>query len=79
MAHSSSVTSLQFDRHFLITGGADGHVKLFETRTGAFVRELTEKSDGVWKVASCGDVCAIMCQRPTKISMEMWSFKPRED
>ena len=33
-AHDSSVTVLQFDPHFLVTGGSDGKVKLFESGMG---------------------------------------------
>ncbi|KAJ8090270.1 hypothetical protein PM082_018866 [Marasmius tenuissimus] len=40
MAHDSSVTALQFDDHWLVTGGNDGRVKLWDVKTGRFVREL---------------------------------------
>jgi F-box and WD-40 domain protein CDC4 len=74
-AHDSSVTSLQFDTRFLVTGGNDGRVRLFEIDTGNYIRELNERSDSVWKVAYRGDVCAIMCKRAGKPSMEIWSFR----
>ncbi|KAF5386374.1 hypothetical protein D9757_006628 [Collybiopsis confluens] len=49
-AHDSSVTALQFDSRFLVTGGNDGRVRLFETQTGNYVRDLSEPSDCVWKI-----------------------------
>jgi F-box and WD-40 domain protein CDC4 len=33
--HDSSVTGLQFDDRFLVTGGNDGRVRLFEYKRGA--------------------------------------------
>ncbi|KAJ7230553.1 WD40-repeat-containing domain protein [Mycena pura] len=53
-AHDSSVTSLQFDARWLVTAGNDGRVRLWEVRTGAYVRELTEGSESVWKVCFGG-------------------------
>ncbi|KAL0954108.1 hypothetical protein HGRIS_005254 [Hohenbuehelia grisea] len=38
-AHRSVVTSLQFDEHFIVTGGRDGLVRVFETGTGKLVRD----------------------------------------
>jgi F-box and WD-40 domain protein CDC4 len=78
-AHDSSVTSLQFDEHFLVTGGNDGRVRLFETRTGQYVRELSEPCECVWKVVYRGATCAVMCKRAGKTVMEIWSFGVRED
>ncbi|KIK50354.1 hypothetical protein GYMLUDRAFT_65319 [Collybiopsis luxurians FD-317 M1] len=91
-AHDSSVTALQFDDRFLVTGGNDGRVRLYETQTGNYVRDLSEPSDCVWKVGygtggagfgsyggrRCGEVLAIMCRRQGKTVMEIWSLKPRE-
>ncbi|KAF7309529.1 hypothetical protein MIND_00323700 [Mycena indigotica] len=53
-AHDSSVTSLQFDGRWLVTAGNDGRVRLWEVRTGAYVRELTNVSESVWKVCFGG-------------------------
>jgi F-box and WD-40 domain protein CDC4 len=77
-AHDSSVTSLQCDGRFLVTGGNDGRVRLFEMDTGQYVRELSERSESVWKVAHRGDVCAIMCKRAGKTVMEIWRFGAEE-
>lgn len=79
-AHDSSVTGLQLDERFLVTGGNDGRVRLFqfdrETGRCEYVRELTELSESVWKVAYTRETCAIMCKRGGKTVMEIWSFKP---
>ena len=76
-AHDSSVTSLQFDNHFLVTGGNDGRVRLFETKTGTYVRELSEACESVWKVAYREDTYAVMCRRAGKTVMEIWSLRPK--
>jgi WD40 repeat protein len=73
-AHESSVTSLQCDPRFLVTGGNDGRARLFEMETGRYVRELSERSESVWKVVHRGDVCAVMCKRAGKTVMEIWNF-----
>ncbi|KAJ6457154.1 WD40 repeat-like protein [Mycena vitilis] len=53
-AHDSSVTSLQFDARWLVTAGNDGRVRLWEIATGAYVRELSEAGESVWKVCFGG-------------------------
>ncbi|KNZ74970.1 F-box/WD repeat-containing protein 7 [Termitomyces sp. J132] len=53
-AHTSSVTSLQFDGRFLVTSGNDGCVHVWETRTGKYVRRLGGEGEGVWKVGFVG-------------------------
>ena len=75
-AHDSSVTTLQFDENFLVTGGNDGRVRLFETKTGKYVRDLTEPAESIWKVGYVGNVCAIMCKRARNLVMEVWSHDP---
>ncbi len=105
--HDSSVTGLQFDDRFLVTGGNDGRVRLFEYKKGnlmsptsavpgpatgfvdgpraydakgsfEYVRELTEPSESVWKIAYSHETCAIVCKRAGKTQLEIWSFRPKE-
>jgi F-box and WD-40 domain protein CDC4 len=78
-AHDSSVTSLQFDEQFLVTGGNDGRVRLFDVDSGAYVRDVTAPSETVWKVVFRREVCAIMCRRAGKTTVEIWSFRPRDE
>lgn len=72
--HESSVTSLQLDENFLVTGGNDGRVKLYETQTGEYVRDLTDASDNVWKVAFGKETVSIMCRRGAKTVVEIWNL-----
>ena len=78
LAHDSSVTALQFDGEFLVTGGNDGRVRLYELESGDYVREMTDQSESVWKVVYRREVCAIMCKRAGKTVVEIWSFKSKE-
>ncbi|KAI9449118.1 WD40 repeat-like protein [Russula earlei] len=78
-AHDSSVTSLQFDEQFLVTGGNDGRVRLFDVGSGAYIRDVTAPSETVWKVVFRREVCAIMCRRAGKTTVEIWSFRPLEE
>lgn len=77
-AHDSSVTSLQFDEQFLVTGGNDGRVRLFDVGSGAYLRDITAPSETVWKVVFRREVCAVLCRRAGKTTVEIWSFRPRE-
>ncbi|KAH9077666.1 WD40 repeat-like protein [Lactarius deliciosus] len=77
-AHDSSVTSLQFDDQFLVTGGNDGRVRLFDVGLGAYLRDITAPSETVWKVVFRREVCAVLCRRAGKTTVEIWSFNPHE-
>jgi F-box and WD-40 domain protein CDC4 len=87
-AHDSSVTALQFDDEFLVTGGNDGRVRLWDVKSGSFVREMCEGSESVWKVGFGGgdarvgrgggrEVLGIMCKRNGKTAVEIWSLRPK--
>lgn len=74
-AHDSSVTSLQFDKWWLVMGGNDGWLRLFETEMGNHVRDLSEPGESVWKVVFGRDVCAVMCKRAGRSVTEIWSLR----
>lgn len=85
------MTGLQFDSRFLVTGGNDGRVRLYELRkdgAGAggkgiggmfeYVREMSEACESVWKVAYTDQTCAVMCKRGGMTQVEIWSFRPSD-
>ena len=78
-AHASSVATLQLEPRagVLITGGNDGRVRVFDARTGAYIRELVARGEGVWKVVLNRETCAVMCKRAGKTVVEIWSMHPR--
>ncbi|EMD39432.1 hypothetical protein CERSUDRAFT_113078, partial [Gelatoporia subvermispora B] len=79
-AHDSSVTGLQLDERLLVTCGNDGRVRLFqfdrETELCEYVRELSDPSESVWKVAYTRETLVVICKRGGKTVMEIWSYKP---
>lgn len=53
--HQSAVTCLQFNSRFVITSSDDGTVKLWDVRTGEFIRNLVTLESGgsggvVWRI-----------------------------
>lgn len=53
--HQSAVTCLQFNSAFVITSSDDGTVKLWDVRTGEFIRNLVTLESGgaggvVWRI-----------------------------
>lgn len=57
-----------------MTAGNDGRVRLFETKTGKYVRELNGPGESVWKVAFLDHTCAITSKRAEKTVVEIWSL-----
>ena len=44
--HQSAVTSLQFTENFVVTSSDDGRVKLWDIKTGEFIRDLIALDSG---------------------------------
>ena len=44
--HQSAVTSLQFTENFVVTSSDDGSVKLWDIKTGDFIRDLIYLDSG---------------------------------
>lgn len=53
--------------------GNDGRVKLWDLRTGAFIRELSKPCEVVWRIAFKDDKCVVLCKRGGKTVMEVRS------
>ncbi|KAM0787387.1 hypothetical protein ACM66B_003472 [Microbotryomycetes sp. NB124-2] len=77
-AHDNSVTCLQFDERFIVTGGNDGRIKLWDFKTGAYIRELAEPCDSVWRAVFRDDKCVTLCQRDGKTLLDVKTFRPSE-
>lgn len=77
-AHDNSVTCLQFDDRFIVSGGNDGRIKLWDVTTGAFIRELTQPCEVVWRIGFRNDKCAILCQRNGRTVLEVLDFRPND-
>ncbi|BGP15732.1 hypothetical protein JCM10213_007973 [Rhodosporidiobolus nylandii] len=75
-AHTNSVTCLQFDSRFLVTGSNDGKIKLWDFRTGRYIRDLAEPCDAVWRVVFRDDKCVTLCRRNNRTLMDVKTFRP---
>ena len=77
-AHEGSITTLHAGDRFLVTGSSYGTARLFRfnRHTGLceYVRELTEPSDVVWKIAFSWETCVVLCRRQGRLVIEIWSF-----
>lgn len=59
-----------------MTGGNDGRIKLWDMQTGAFIRELVEPCEAVWRVTFRNDHALLLVKRNSRTSMELLSFRP---
>lgn len=71
--HQSAVTCLQFNKRFVITSSDDGTVKLWDVRTGEFIRNLVALDSGgsggvVWRIRANETklVCAVGSRNGTE-------------
>lgn len=59
-----------------MSGGSDGRVKVWDTKTGHLVRELSQPAEAVWRVAFESEVAVVMASRGGRTIMEVWNFEP---
>lgn len=71
--HQSAVTCLQFSSKFVVTSSDDGTVKLWDLKTGEFVRNLVALESGgsggvVWRIRASNTklVCAVGSRNGTE-------------
>lgn len=71
--HQSAVTCLQFNKKFVITSSDDGTVKIWDLRSGDFLRNLVSLDSGgsggvVWRVRCSNTklVCAVGSRNGTE-------------
>lgn len=71
--HQSAVTCLQFNNKFVITSSDDGTVKLWDVKTGEFIRNLVSLESGgsggvVWRIRADETrlVCAVGSRNGTE-------------
>ena len=71
--HQSAVTCLQFNKKFVITSSDDGTVKIWDLKTGDFLRNLVALDSGgsggvVWRIRCSNTrlVCAVGSRNGTE-------------
>lgn len=75
-AHENSVTDLQLYEQYIVTGGSDGCVKLWNLETGQLLRGLGDPAKAVWKVAFGQQNSIIVAlRRDTGANLELYRFE----
>lgn len=81
-AHSASVSGLSIHPggRFLVSGGNDGHTRLFDARSGDYIRDLTEQmgEGGGVRVGVEKEVCVVVGKRAGRGVVEVWGFGRRD-
>lgn len=62
-----------------MSGGSDGRVKVWDTKNGFLIRELSQPAEAVWRVAFESERCVVMASRGGRTIMEVWDFTPPAD
>ena len=52
--------------------------RLADFKTGAFIRELAEPCEAVWRVTFRDDRCVILCRREGRTLMDVRTFRPAD-
>ncbi|KAI9256182.1 WD40-repeat-containing domain protein [Sporodiniella umbellata] len=71
--HSNSITCFQHDNDKVISG-AEGGLKMWDIKTGAFIRDLITDVDGVWRVAFDERRCIAALQRKNETYFRILDF-----
>ncbi|KAH3668350.1 hypothetical protein OGAPHI_002104 [Ogataea philodendri] len=72
--HSGAITCIQHNDNFIISG-SNGMVKMWDTQTGKFIRDLLDDVDGqVWQVKSDFRRCIAAVQKNDRTYIEILDF-----
>ncbi|VEU20476.1 DEKNAAC101314 [Brettanomyces naardenensis] len=74
--HNSAITCVQ-NSDYVIVSGSQGMLKLWDTQTGAFIRDLLDDVDGaVWQVKFDYRRCIAAAQKDRRTCIEILDFCP---
>jgi len=68
------ITCLQFDDHKLVSGSDDGKVKLWDIKTGKFVRNILEGMDIIWRLQFTDCKLVVAAQQKHQAQISVWDF-----
>ncbi|KAI9472189.1 MAG: WD40-repeat-containing domain protein [Benjaminiella poitrasii] len=71
--HANSITCFQHDNDKIISG-SEGGLKMWDIKTGQFIRDLITDVDGVWRVVFDGRRCIAAIQRKNETSFKIFDF-----
>jgi len=70
---TGAITCFQHDE-FKVASGSDGELKLWDVRTGLFIRDLLTDLTAVWQVVFEGQWCVAVINRQDATFLEVWYF-----
>lgn len=73
VGHDSAITCFQHDRHRVVSG-SERHLKLWDIRTGKFVRDLLTGLDHIWQVGFNDRWCVAAVSRGQTSYIEVLDF-----
>ncbi|KAJ6262792.1 Beta-TrCP [Drechslerella dactyloides] len=77
-AHTGAITCFQHDGHKVISG-SDGTLKMWNIKTGRFIRDLLTNLSGVWQVKFNERRCVAAVQRDNLTFIEVLDFGAARD
>jgi len=77
-AHTGAITCFQHDGHKVISG-SDGTLKMWNIKTGRFIRDLLTNLSGVWQVKFNERRCVAAVQRENLTFIEVLDFGAARD
>lgn len=77
-SHAAAITCFQHDETKVVSG-SDGTLKLWDIRTGRYVRDLITGISAVWQVAFHGDRLVVASQRAGSTAFDVFFFGKHSD
>ncbi|WVQ95644.1 hypothetical protein IAU59_002742 [Kwoniella sp. CBS 9459] len=74
-SHTGAITCFQHDETKIVSG-SDGSLKLWDARTGAYVRDLMNGVSSVWQVAFKGNLLVAASNRNNQTVFDVFNFDP---
>ncbi|KAI7904020.1 WD40-repeat-containing domain protein [Cokeromyces recurvatus] len=71
--HANSITCFQHDNDKIISG-SEGGLKMWDIKTGRFIRDLITDVDGIWRVVFDGRRCIAAIQKNNETSFKIFDF-----
>lgn len=71
--NGATITCLQSD-HQRLVAGCDKYLRLWDPKTGAFIRDLITGIDTVWRVVFDDNVCVAACQTEGLTTIYVFRF-----
>ncbi|KAI9298853.1 WD40 repeat-like protein [Neoconidiobolus thromboides FSU 785] len=74
--HQAAIMSISVNGSRIVSG-SDGGIKLWDTKTGKFVRNLVEEVNGVWQIKSNQSHCVAAVSTDNSTWLEIMNFTSR--